>query len=289
MTAYIVRRILLAIPLLWGILTVLFFLVHLAPGDPTAIFFNPEMDPEVLELMRTNLGLDQPLYIQYFKWLGSFARGNFGYSFGLHRPVIDVIVDSFPNTVALSFAAIVIIFVLGIIVGIVSAVRQYSVADNVLTFLAFFFYSMPTFWFGLMLLLLFSYKLGLLPASLAVSIDYDQMSWAGKIADRLRHLALPAVALGLGGAAGVARYTRGSLLEVIRQDYIRTARSKGLSERVVVFKHAPGMGRVIVTAIFQRDYPLIMANTFVFASTVVLGNLIADITYCFVDPRIRYD
>lgn len=321
MTAYIVRRILLAIPLLWGILTVLFFLVHLAPGDPTAIFYNPEMDPEVLDLMRKNLGLDQPLIIQYFKWLGSFARGDFGYSFGLHRPVLDVIKDSFPNTIALSFAAILVIFVLGIIVGIVSAVRQYSAADNILTFLAFFFYSMPTFWFGLMLLLLFSYKLGYFPASLAASIDYDQMGWAGRVADRLRHLALPALALGVGGAAGVARYTRGSLLEVIRQDYIRTARSKGLSERVVIFKHAlrnalitivtlfglylpflfsgavlvetifawPGMGRVIVTAIFQRDYPLIMANTFIFASTVVIGNLIADITYCFVDPRIRYD
>lgn len=304
-----------------GILTILFFLVHLAPGDPTAIFYSPDMDPEVLDLMRQNLGLDQPLHIQYIKWMGSFLKGDFGYSFGLHRPVLDVIKDSFPNTVALSLAAILVIFVLGILIGIVSAVRQYSIADNVLTFLAFFFYSMPTFWFGLMLLLLFSYKLGWLPASLAASIDYDQMGWAGKIGDRLAHLTLPALALGIGGAAGVARYTRGSLLEVIRQDYIRTARSKGLSERAVVFKHAlrnalitvvtlfglylpflfsgavlietifgwPGMGRVIVTAIFQRDYPLIMANTFIFASTVVVGNLIADITYCFVDPRIRYD
>lgn len=321
MTTYIVRRILQAIPLLLGILTILFFLVHLAPGDPTAIFYNPEMDPEVLDLMRQNLGLDQPLHVQYVKWMASFLRGDFGYSFGLHRPVLDVIKDSFPNTVVLSFSAIVVIFALGIVVGIVSAVRQYSLADNVLTFLAFFFYSMPTFWFGLMLLLLFSYKLGWLPASLATSIDYDQMGWAGKVGDRLAHLTLPALALGIGGAAGVARYTRGSLLEVIRQDYIRTARSKGLSERVVIFKHGlrnalitvvtlfglylpflfsgavlietifgwPGMGRVIVTAIFQRDYPLIMANTFIFASTVVLGNLIADITYCFVDPRIRYD
>jgi peptide/nickel transport system permease protein len=321
MTTYIVRRILLAIPLLLGILTILFFLVHLAPGDPTTIFYNPEMDPEVLELMRKNLGLDQPLYVQYVKWMGSFLRGDFGYSFGLHRPVVDVIKDSFPNTLALSFAAIVVIFALGILVGVVSAVRQYSIVDNVLTFLAFFFYSMPTFWFGLMLLLLFSYKLGWFPASLATSIDYDQMGWAGRVGDRLAHLTLPALALGIGGAAGVARYTRGSLLEVIRQDYIRTARSKGLSERVVIMKHGlrnslitvvtlfglylpflfsgavlietifgwPGMGRVIVTAIFQRDYPLIMANTFIFASTVVLGNLIADITYCFVDPRIRYD
>jgi peptide/nickel transport system permease protein len=172
-----------------------------------------------------------------------------------------------------------------------------------------------------MLMLLFSYKLGWLPSSLATSFDYDQMSWLGKIGDRLAHLALPALALGVGGAAGVARYTRGSLLEVIRQDYIRTARSKGLSEETVIFKHAlrnglitvvtlfglylpflfsgavlietifawPGMGRVIVSAIFQRDYPLIMANTFIFAASVVIGNLVADIAYCVVDPRIRYD
>lgn len=321
MTTYIVRRILQAIPLLLGILTVLFFLVHLAPGDPTTIYFHPDIDPEVTELMRRNLGLDQPLYVQYFKWIGSFLRGDFGYSFGLHRPVIDVIRDSFWNTALLSFAAIVVIFVLGVLVGVVSAVRQYSISDNVLTFLTFFFYSMPTFWFGLMLLLIFSYKLGFFPASMATGLDYEQMSWAGKVGDRLAHLTLPAVALGLGGAAGVARYTRGSLLEVIRQDYIRTARSKGLSERTVIFKHAlrnalitvvtlfglylpflfsgavlietifawPGMGRVIVNAIFQRDYPLIMANTFVFASAVVIGNLVADILYCFVDPRIRYD
>ncbi len=321
MITYIVRRILLTVPLLLGILTVLFFLLHLAPGDPTTRYFSPDIDPEVIELMRHNLGLDQPLYVQYFKWLGSFIKGDFGYSLGLHRPVIDVIKDSFWNTALLSFAAVVVIFAIGIIVGVVSAVRQYTATDNVLTFLTFFFYSMPSFWFGLMLLLIFSYKLGLFPSSLAAGIDYDQMGRAGKIADRLAHLALPAVALGLGGAAGVARYTRGSMLEVIRQDYIRTARSKGLSERSVVFKHAlrnalitvvtlfglylpflfsgavlietifawPGMGRVIVTAIFQRDYPLIMANTFIFAGTVVLGNLVADIIYCLVDPRIRYD
>jgi len=321
MTAYVIRRVLHAIPLLLGILTILFFLVHLAPGDPTAIYFNPDVDPEAIELMRENLGLDQPLHVQYFKWMTSFLKGDFGYSFGLHRPVIDVIKDSFKNTAVLSLAAIVVIFVIGVLVGIVSAMRQYSFTDNVLTFLAFFFYSMPSFWFGLMLLLIFSYKLGLFPASLAASLDYESFSWSGKIANRLHHLALPALTLGLGGAAGVARYTRGSLLEVIRQDYIRTARSKGLSERTVIFKHAlrnalitvvtlfglylpflfsgavlvetifswPGMGRVIVTAIFQRDYPLIMANTFVFAGAVVLGNLLADIIYCFVDPRIRYD
>jgi peptide/nickel transport system permease protein len=321
MTSYIVRRILLAIPLLLGILTILFFLVHLAPGDPTTIYLNPDIDPAVAQMMRKSLGLDQPLIVQYFKWIGSFLRGDFGYSYGLHRPVIDVIKDSIGHTALLSFAAIAVIFALGIMVGVISAVRQYSVLDNVLTFITFFFYSMPTFWLGLMLMLLFSYKLGYLPSSMATSFDYEGMSWAGKIGDRIAHLALPALALGVGGAAGVARYTRGSLLEVIRQDYIRTARSKGLSETRVILKHAlrnglitvvtlfglylpflfsgavlietifawPGMGRVIVSAIFQRDYPLILANTFIFAGSVVIGNLVADIAYCLVDPRIRYD
>jgi peptide/nickel transport system permease protein len=318
---FILKRLLQAIPLLLGVATILFIVLHLAPGDPTSIYFSPDVDPEVIALMRKNLGLDQPLHVQYWKWLTSFLRGDFGQSFAQHRAVIDILKDAIPNTLILSGVSIVIIFVLGLLIGTIQATRQYSAADNTATVASFFFYSMPEFWFALMLMLLFSYKLQIFPASQMTSVNYEFLPALGKVWDRLRHLVLPAVALGIGSAAGVARYARGGLLEVIRQDYIRTARAKGLSERKVIFKHAlrnalipvvtlfgltipflmggavlietifawPGMGRVIVTAIFQRDYPVVMATAFLFAVFVVLGNLIADVLYALVDPRIRYD
>ncbi|MFH1679119.1 MAG: ABC transporter permease, partial [Candidatus Eisenbacteria bacterium] len=299
MSAYLLRRLLAAIPLVLGISTLVFFVVHLAPGDPTAIYWNPDVDPEVLRTMRKNLGLDDPLPVQYVRWLAQLVRGDFGYSFGHRRPVIDVIGDALPNTLVLSLTSMAILFVLGVAVGVISAVKQYSWTDHVATVLTFFFYSMPSFWFALMLLLIFHYHLRWFPADQMTSIDfvYDALPIHGKILDRLRHLVLPAAALGLGAMAGVARYTRASVLEVIRMDYIRTARAKGLPERDVIVRHTlrnallpvitllglyfpflfsgavlvetifgwPGMGRVTVTAIFQRDYPLILANTFVAA------------------------
>jgi peptide/nickel transport system permease protein len=323
--SYLLRRIVGAIPLLLGILTIIFFLIHLAPGDPTARYFNPNVSPEVIEQMRRNLGLDQPLHIQYFRWLGSFLRGEFGYSFGQMRPISEILPTVLWNTVQLMIVSIVVIFALGMLIGIIQAVRQYSATDNVLTFFALFFYSMPSFWLALMLILIFSLKASqwgwplVLPASQMTSVGYEFMGAGEKILDRLQHLILPATALGIGGAAGIARYMRGSMLEVIHQDYIRTARAKGLSERTVVFKHAlrnalipivtliglympyllsgavlveyifawPGMGRLIVDSIFQRDYPLVMATGFVVSVMVVLGNLLADVLYAVVDPRIR--
>jgi peptide/nickel transport system permease protein len=325
MVAYLVRRLLGAIPLLLGILTIIFFVVHLAPGDPTARFFNPNVSPEVIEQMRRNLGLDQPLHVQYGRWMWSFVRGDFGYSFGQMRPIGDILPEVLWNTIQLTLVSLVVIFAVGMLIGIVQAVRQYSVADNVLTFVALFFYSMPSFWFALMLILVFSLRAGQegwilqFPASGMTSIDYEYMTGWEKFVDRFRHLLMPAIALGIGSAAGVARYMRGSMLEVIHQDYIRTARAKGLSERAVVFKHAlrnalipiitllglylpfllsgavlvetifawPGMGRAIVEAILARDYPMVMATSFVIAALVVAGNLLSDMLYAVVDPRIR--
>jgi len=326
MLSYLVRRLLGAIPLLLGILTLIFFIVHLAPGDPTDQFISPNVSPEVVAQMRRNFGLDQPLHVQYVRWLRAFLRGDFGFSFGQQRPINDVLGEVLWNTVQLTFVALVVIFAVGMLVGIVQAVRQYSLVDAVLTFLALFFYSMPPFWLALMLTLIFSLKASecgwgvVLPTSGMMSVDYDFLTSTGmKVQDRLLHLLLPAVALGLGSAAGVARYMRGSMLEVIHQDFIRTARAKGLSERTVVFKHAlrnalipiitllglylpfllsgavlietifawPGMGRLIVESIFKRDYPLVMATSFIAAVMVVLGNLMADVLYAVVDPRIR--
>ncbi len=330
MAAYIARRLLQAIPLVLGILTIVFFIIHLAPGDPTAIYLNPDVAPEVVEQMRKNWGLDQPVHIQYVKWIKQFATGDFGNSLTQHRPIRSILAERIPNTLILSGIALVLIFTLGIGIGIVQAVRQYSATDNILTFAALFIYSMPSFWLALMLILIFAYKSYQIdwwpaalrfPASGMVSIDYGDLGGWAKLGDRLRHLVLPSISLGVSSAASVARYMRSSMLEEIRQDYIRTARAKGLRERTVILKHAlknallpiitllglylpfllsgavlveyvfawPGMGKTIVDAILQRDYPLVMATTFVFAVIVVLGNLIADALYAVVDPRIRYE
>lgn len=326
MIGYLLRRLLGAIPLLLGILTLIFFIIHIAPGDPTARLLNPNVPPEVVEQMRRNLGLDQPIHIQYLRWLESFLTGDFGYSYAQGRAISEILPGVLWNTLQLTLVSLVIIFILGMLIGIVQAVRQYSVADNVLTFLALFFYSMPSFWLALMLMLVFSLKAAewgwpewmQLPASGMADPMPARELWP-RFVDRVQHLILPAIALGIGSAAGVARYMRGSMLEVVHQDFIRTARAKGLSERTVIFKHAlrnalipiitllglylpfllsgavlvetifswPGMGRLIVDAIFQRDYPLVMATSFVIAAIVVLGNLISDVLYAVVDPRIR--
>ena len=325
MFRYLLRRLLGAIPLVLGILTLIFFLMHLAPGDPTSRYFDPTISPEVMDQMRQNLGLDEPVPVQYMKWMGAFLTGDFGYSFSYMRPISQILPEVMWNTVQLTFMALLVIFGLGMLIGIFQAVRQYSVADNVLTFVALFFYSMPGFWLALMLILIFSLKASQwgwavqFPASQMTSGGYEFMTTGEQIRDRFMHLILPSIALGVGSAAGVARYMRGSLLEVIRQDFVRTARAKGLEERVAIFKHAlrnallpiitllgltlpflfsgavlievifawPGMGRLIVDAVFQRDYPLIMATSFVIAVFVILGNLLADVLYAIADPRIR--
>jgi len=327
MGAYILRRLLGAIPLLLGVATLIFFVLALAPGDPTAAYFSPNLPAEVLEQIRRNFGLDQPIYIRYFKWLGSFLTGNFGYSFAQSRPVADILLEALPNTLILAGVSLALVFLVGVISGVVQAVRQYSLLDGALSVITLFFYSMPSFWLALMLMLIFSLKAHewgwpiALPPTGITSVDYEFLSLGERIRDRVVHLILPVTTLTLALAAGVARYTRGQMLEVVRQDYIRTARAKGLPERQVILRHAlrnslipvvtllglylpflfsgavfievifawPGMGRIIVDAIFMRDYPLVMATSFLFAVMVVLGNLIADVLYAVVDPRIRYD
>jgi peptide/nickel transport system permease protein len=321
LTRYIIRRVLVSIPLIWALATLTFFIIRLAPGDPLAMYYNPEIDPAVMETLRTRLGLDQPLHIQYVRWLGSLVQGELGVSFSHHRPVADILKEAIPNTLTLTIWALAVNMIAGIVIGVISAIRQYSWVDNVITGGALFIYSMPSFWLGLMLIIFFSLKLGILPASQMESVDAEYMSFLERTWDRTLHLAMPVFVLGIGSAASVARYMRGSLLEVIRQDYIRTARAKGLPERTVIFKHAlvnallpvitllglyilflmsgsvvtetifawPGMGRVTVGAIFARDYPIVMAANLIAGVMVVGGNLIADLLYGVVDPRIRYD
>ena len=328
MTRYLLRRVLGAIPLVLGVATIVFFLVNLAPGDPTNLLITPGMRAEVIEQMRANFGLDEPVHVRYVKWVGALLQGDFGYSFSHNRPVIAVIGDMLPNTLLLSGLALAVAFVVGILLGIVQAVRQYSATDSVLSVVALFFYSMPSFWLALMLILTFSLYARnawdwpiFFPASGRVSVDHAFLTPWEQLKDRVMHLVLPVTSLSAVLAAGVARYMRGSMLEVVRQDYVRTARAKGLAERRVVFKHAlrnalipvitllglylpalfsgtvfieyvfawPGMGKTIFDAISTRDYPLVMACSFIFAAMVVAGNLVADVLYAVVDPRIRYD
>ena len=325
MLRFVGRRLLQAIPLLLGIVTLTFVILHIAPGDPTATYFNPNIPPEVLERMRVSMGLDRPLHVQYVSWVRAFFTGDFCYSYTQFRPVVDVLADALPKTLLLGAVSLVVIFVVGCAVGTIQAVRQYGVSDTVLTIGTLGIYSMPGFWLGLMLVLAVSSSwwpdmLGL-PVSGMTSVDHAFMSPLGRVIDVARHLVLPVIALGLASAAGIARYMRGEMLEVMQQDYIRTARAKGLRESRVLLKHAlrnalipivsllglflplliggsvvievvfswPGMGRLMYDSILARDYPVVMASTFLFGSLVVAGNLIADLLYAVVDPRIRHD
>ncbi len=328
MIRYALRRFLQAIPLVLGVATLVFFILHLAPGDPAQRYFGPAVPPEVAEQIRANMGLDQPLPVRYVKWVGSVFTGDFGYSLGKSRPVGELFREILPNTLLLSGAALGVAFLAGVLLGVLQAVRQYSLWDQVLSVAALFFYSMPSFWLALMLVLVFSLQASGwgwwpldLPASGMQSVDYAFLSPGGRLLDRLRHLVLPTAALSLVLAAGIARYMRGSMLEVIQQDYIRTARAKGLSETAVIFRHAlrnamgtavtlfglyfpmllggtvfvevvfgwPGMGRLVVQAIGERDYPVVLAGSFLFGVMVVAGNLLADLLYAVVDPRIRHE
>ena len=328
MGAYLLRRTLISIPLVLGIATLVFFVINLAPGDPIQVMISPEMSPQVIAQMRANFGLDQPLPVRYVKWMAALVQGDLGYSYSHRRPVMQVIGDILPNTILLSTAALAVSFLIGVLIGIVQSVRQYSLADQALSVIALFFYSMPSFWLALMLILVFALFARnvwewpiYFPPSGTRSVNADLLGPIEQLTDRLKYMVLPVTSLALVLSAGIARYTRSSMLEVVRQDYVRTARAKGLSEGVVILKHAlrnalipvitllglylpvlfsgtvfietvfgwPGMGKTIVDAIALRDYPLVMGTSLIFGAMVVLGNLVADLLYALVDPRIRYD
>ena len=325
MASYVVRRLLQAVPLLLGIATITFFVVHLAPGDPLDMFLEPglrrQVDPEAIELMRQKYGLDRPIHVQYVKWLGNLLQGDLGESFRYRRPVADLIAERIPYTLLLTIPALLFDALIGMGLGILSAVKQYTRTDKTLTLGSLVIYSVPGFWLALMLVLVFSVHLGWFPTSQTRSLDYDLLSWPGKLLDLLWHLALPVFVLGVASAAGSARYMRNRLLEVLSEEYVLGARARGLRERVVVLKHAlrnamipmltiyglslpfllggavliervfawPGLGLLGVEAVNGRDYPVILATTMIAAVLVILGNLLADVAYAIADPRVSYD
>jgi len=346
MSRYVARRLLQAIPILFLTSIVLFALVNLAPGGPLAGYGRTRrMKPEKREMLMRQFGLDKPLSVQYVVWLigndwmkvdadgdgivdsygtrKGILRGDFGFSFRTRRPVLGEILDRLPNTIYLMSVTFVVVFILAIPIGVISAVKQYSLFDIAVTTFSFIGQAIPEFWFGLILILVFYASLDnpftgqpLLPSGGMYTLEAGFSIW-----DRIRHLIMPVTAQALGWIAWYSRFLRSSMLDVIHQDYIRTARAKGLHERVVLGRHAlknaliplvtmfavdlpylfagavfiemifswPGMGRLYYQAALQRDYPMLMAILTISAGIMIFSNLLADIVYAFLDPRIHYD
>lgn len=315
MTAYVARRAAQAVVLLVAVSFVSYAIMSAAPGGPLAVYLhNPEVTPDKIDLLRHQLGLDRPWYARYVAWLGGLAEGHWGYSYYTGRPVLDMIGERLPATLTLMAAAFTLALGLSFPIGLYAATHKYRWGDNLLSFGSFFAWAMPTFWFGLMLQLLFGVQLRLLPVAGMHEIGVTS---AG---DLLRHLVMPAMVLGLGSIASWSRYLRSSLLDTLNQDYVRTAHAKGLPDSRVLRRHVlrnslmpivtlmgldlpalfsgavvtesifgwPGMGRLFLSALNNRDYPLQMAGLMISAALLIAGNLLADLAYAALDPRIRY-
>jgi peptide/nickel transport system permease protein len=323
MINYLIKRLLMLIPLLLGITLITFAVIHLAPGEPVEMqtAMSPKMTAETRQRLREFYGLDKPLHVQYVTWLGKLARLDFGRSFAPdNRPVIDKITERIPITLSLNIIALVIEFGLAIPIGIFAAIRQNTLMDKGITVFVFIGFAVPTFWLALLLMYLFGVKLGWLPISGLHSLGSEGYGTFRWLADMAKHLIMPIAVASFGSLAGVSRYMRSTMLEVIRQDYITTARAKGLSERVVIMRHAlrnallpvitllgfslpgliggsvifetiyaiPGMGQLFYMGVMARDYPLVMGILVIGAFLTLLGNLLADISYALADPRIRH-
>lgn len=313
MASFILGRILALVPVLFGLSVIVFLIMALIPGDPATAILGPYATPENVARINHELGLDRSLPVRYATWLGHVLAGDLGRSSSLNRPVLDEVTERFSATLVLAGAALVLASILGLLAGIVSAVRQFGLADKLVTLAVLVGISMPTFWLGLLLILVFAVRLRLLPVSGMFSI-YG----GGDLPDLLWHLALPAATLAVVAAGVIARLTRSAMLEVLRQDFVRTARAKGLTERRVVFGHAlraamvtvipvigiqagfvlggavyietvfqwPGIGRMLVNAIATRDVLLVQGGVLVVATSYVLFNLLADVLQRWLDPRI---
>ncbi|MEA1936415.1 MAG: ABC transporter permease [Thermodesulfobacteriota bacterium] len=322
MLRYLVKRLVFMVPLLIGITIICFTVMHLAPGSPTDLQtqMNPRASAEMKERLRSMYDLDKPLHQQYLFWVGKLIVLDLGRSFSPdRRPVADKILERLPITILINVLSMILIIIVAIPIGVLSAVHQDSLFDKITGVFVFVGFSIPTFWLALLLMILLGVNLGWLPISGIRSLNYEYLPPFSAFIDLVKHLILPVFVSAFGGLAGLSRYMRSSMLEVIRQDYITTARSKGLSERVVIYKHAlrnallpiitilglsipgliggsvifetifaiPGMGQLFYMSVMARDYPVIMGILVIGAVLTLLGNLIADVSYALADPRIR--
>jgi len=305
MYKYIIKRLLITIPILIGVTFIIFSIMALTPGDPGRLILGDNAKPEAIAQLNSDLGFDRPFLVRYVSFLyDAITKFDFGISYRTQKPVFEEIWLRFPNTLALAVMAVLLSSLLGVSLGIISAIKQYSLTDNVLTVAAMFFAAIPIFWFGMMLIYVFSLKLGWLPTS-------GIGSW--------KNFLLPTIALACSSAGGLLRLTRSTMLETIRQDYIRTARAKGAPERLVILKHAlknallpvvtvlgmnfgsllggavvtetvfsiPGLGTHVISAIRWKDIPVVMATTLFLATMFCIIMLVVDILYAYIDPRIR--
>lgn len=322
---YVFKRLLFSILTVLVISVLAFFIIQLAPGGPIEFFIytNPKLrrDPVFIETMIIRMGLDKPWYVQYYLWFKDFIVGDFGWSFVTGAQVKSEIIYRVPVTLILSLSANIVALLIAVPLGVISAVKQYSVTDNVIMLLCLFGISVPTFWFGIILMYYLALQLGLFPISGIHTLGVTFPNSFSELLDFTAHMVLPVFSLSITQLATTVRLTRSSLLEVLKMDYIKTARAKGVSERVLLYKHAlrnallpvvtvfgyslafmlagsvliesifaiPGIGRYLVSSITQRDYPAIMATSMTIALMVVFGNLVTDISYAFLDPRVRFE
>lgn len=323
MIKYLLKRILMLIPLMFGITLITFTVIHLAPGEPVEmqVAMNPKVSKEAQERLHKFYGLDKPLHQQYFNWVGKLALFDLGNSFSSdNRPVIDKIKERLPVTISLNIIALILEFGLAIPIGIFAATRRNTWMDKGITLFVFIGFAVPTFWLALLLMYLFGVKLNWLPISGLHSLGSENLGFLSYLLDTAKHLIMPVMVASFGSLAGLSRYMRSSMLNVIGQDYITTARAKGLPERLVIYKHAlrnallplitllgfsipgliggsvifetiyaiPGMGQLFYQAVMSRDYPVVMGILVIGAFLTLIGNLVADFCYAIADPRIRH-
>ena len=319
MTKYIAKRLIQSIPVIFGITILSFAIMKFAPGDPLANFVNPAISMEDLEAARTALGLNRPWYVQYFSWIQEVLRGNLGYTYSGNHSIRGLIAQRFPNTIILTLSAFILSFTIGVPIGVTASVKKNTRIDYGLTVFSLVGVAVPAFFFGLLIIYLFSIILGVFPAGGMVNVRAGYTGFA-RVLDIAHHLVLPVIVLSLSNIATVSRFTRSNMVDVLKEDYIRTAAAKGLKHKVIIYKHAfrnaiipvvtifglsipflfsgayitesifnwPGMGSLGIQAIQDREYGIVMALNLITAALVLMGSLLADVLYAVVDPRIRH-